>query len=268
MFEFVVCGLLFAILILLIFFLVTLWDDKSRRPHRLIDPGHPVRQRSGLSFSGTPGESVDEFVRRVDVEAALSTLSDRATVRLAVESLSGNAARWFEFMAFRPEELSWLNFRTWLREQYLGSGSPLCGAQRLLQIEFKIGEDFEDFAWRFRDLYLEWRPDASESEVAQALVERLPDAQRLPLSLVNFRSVREVMIQVRRFSPPAPVSNSRPQGGPADAPCLNAPEVQQPAPEHMERRGFGRTGVRCYQCGGLGHIARLCRQGNAYRGPG
>lgn len=263
-----ICALLFAILILLIFSLVTVLNDRSGHPHRLIDPGHPVRQRLNLSFRGTPEESVDEFVRRVDVEAALSSLNDRATVRLAVESLSGNAARWFEFMAFRPEELSWCNLRAWLREQYLRSGSPLCGAQRLLRIKFKIGEDFEDFAWRFRDLYLEWRPDASETEVAQALVEQLPDVHRLPLSLVNFHSVREVMTRVRRLSLPAPMGNSRSQVEIADAPLLNAPEVQHSAVENVDRRGFGRAGVRCYQCGGLGHIARFCGQGNARRGPG
>ncbi|GBL53968.1 hypothetical protein AVEN_145699-1 [Araneus ventricosus] len=78
-------------------------------------------------------------------------------------------------MNFGLEELTWSSFKGWLREQYVGVASPLMGAERQLQMKYSVGEDFESFAWRFRDLYLEWQGNSTESEISQALVDRLPE---------------------------------------------------------------------------------------------
>ncbi|GBN34938.1 Retrovirus-related Pol polyprotein from transposon 412 [Araneus ventricosus] len=213
--------------------------------------------RRDVTFGGTQNESVEEYIRRIELEAAVSGIGSRATLRLAIAGLHDNAARWYAFMNFRLEELNWFSFKSCLREQYAGFASPLIGAERLLQMKYSVGEDFESFAWRFRDSYLEWRGNSSESEIAQALVDRLPEEQRLPLELLNFQSVREVIIYVNRRVSPSPVGRNRLQSSifrlthPIDRQTF----VGEQGPSYP-----GLTRVRCFRCNELGHVARLCTQ--------
>ncbi|GBL99849.1 hypothetical protein AVEN_205431-1 [Araneus ventricosus] len=73
------------------------------------------------------------------------------------------------------------------------------GVERLLQMKYVVREDFETFAWKFKDLYLEWRADSQETEIAQALVDRLPEEHQILLGIMQFQTVREVIVFVNRY---------------------------------------------------------------------
>ncbi|GBO30604.1 hypothetical protein AVEN_273168-1 [Araneus ventricosus] len=95
--------------------------------------------RRDVTFGGTRSESVEEYIRRIELEAAVSGIGSRATLQLAIAGLHDNAARWYAFMNFRLEELTWFSFKSCLREQYAGVASPLIGAERLLQMKYTSG---------------------------------------------------------------------------------------------------------------------------------
>ncbi|GBL95345.1 hypothetical protein AVEN_154762-1 [Araneus ventricosus] len=138
------------------------------------------------------------------------------------------------------------------------------GAERLLQMKYSVGEDFESFAWRFRDLHLECQGNSSESEIAQALVDRLLEEQRLPLGLLNFQSIREVIVYMNLFVSPSPVGRNPLQSSMVrPAHLINRKTfVRERGPSYP-----GLTRVRCFKCGELGYVARFCAQGNAGLGP-
>lgn len=229
----------------------------------------PVRVSSAvtsdLRFGGRVGESVLDFVKRVDLEIAVSKLSDAEAVRLAVSRLTDNAARWFQYLEIEPDSLRWASFRARLVEQYQEDAQTLEFAGRLLESRFREGDDFEAFVWSYWENYSCWKPGASEHEVVQSLLGRLPMNVRCLFLTTPNLSLRELIKLYRRYHdwrtetgvPRVRFSDSNVSGNHREA------VAHRSASESGDVRRFNQSEqlnarVVCYRCNQRGHYAREC----------
>lgn len=194
-------------------------------------------------FSGM--EDVSEFLAQLEDEFAMHEIEDAFRVRYAISSLRGNARQWWKYLRLMPDDLNWEQFKFRLRSQYSPLQSPLSIGRALISLTFRLNDNFETFAWKFRDLYFLWRPEATESELITSLLEQVPREIRFLFLNNELLSFLEVISRVKQYYP---WRNNLQSGRNLE------PENFRPRQEPAR--------IRCYRCNGFGHIARQC-PGNA-----
>lgn len=242
-----------------------------RRPDRFLvhpQPNLPtkIEYKSNCSFGGCAGEDIFIFIKKIDIESKLNSFSDHELIKYVISCLHDNAEAWFMYMNFDIELLTWHELRTHLIKHYGGEFNSLENAQQLLNLNFKVGDDFEKFSWSFWNKYKRWRPGASEYEIVQALLRRLPLSIRCYFVNSCNQGLRDIIQSYRLVQDASgdiinnsdvqmpPVSNSSPRQ-PFYRPNYHQPQGVQP-----------RRPIECYRCGRLGHIAANCRAGSMGNG--
>lgn len=206
-------------------------------------------------FSGLPTEDIFKFI--ADIEDLTGWVSEEERVSFAISRLRGNAGQWFRFRRFRADLLDWNALREHLLRQYGQIFNRADLADELFSKQYSLGEDFEQFVWKFRNLYLLWDPDAFEADIISALVKRLPGP--LPFLLMHVQHIENLIRQFHRcqnirslsttVSPPEPTRME---------PIVTSYSTPRRSEPRVSARPQMSTTRSCYRCGEVGHLAPAC----------
>lgn len=210
--------------------------------------------RKDLHFSGGPADNVFKFIADVEDVTAMATEVDR--VVFAISRLRGNAGQWFRFRGFSAKILSWKHLREHLMRQYGHIHNRADLADELFSKRFTTGNDFEQFVWEFRNLYLLWDPDAFEGEIISALIKRLPGP--LPFLLSGVCHVEELIRQYHRCRDIRSLSVGAAQDEREERPPRFCQSASRSATSTEPARAQMTTPRSCFRCGQIGHVSRTC----------
>ncbi|GBN89152.1 hypothetical protein AVEN_212441-1 [Araneus ventricosus] len=200
--------------------------------------------RRDVSFGGIRNESVEEYIRRIELEAAVSGIGSRATLQLAIAGLHNNTARWYAFMNFGLDELGLV-----LR---VGYGNITCPRRSCLPKGFKAKRKVT-------------------GTVHGSHVAINGCRKTTPNEILRGRGLRVICLEiprlvfgVARYVSPSPVGRNPLQSSMVKPTHLINREtfVRERGPSYP-----GLTRARCFKCGELEDVARFCAQGNSGLGP-
>lgn len=258
--------LLICLIIILLF--VILWHGSDR-------VGSPTSGKQAVSmadfpaFSGKREESVREFIEQVEREAKIKGYSEDDRVNIVISRLTGNARSWFLFFKGDASKVTWELLKYGLIDQYGNGEGEMQILGKLLNLKFEDGMDFENFAWKYREMYLRWRPNASTEDVVRAMLELLPGHISFLFHRDKNVTFPELLKRVRLYGNQKWYSEERNLQNvvPLRQRVWEVPgQPVGPRRQNFEpRRINDRTRINCFKCGANGHYARECSritQGN------
>lgn len=215
--------------------------------------------RSGLEdvagFGGKRSESVFEFIECVENAFRKNCLAGKDAFEVIRPKFYGNAKHWLSYVESKVVS-DWAKLRTELIGHY-GTSSAFGVIRQLINLRFRPGEDFEAFVWRFRELYLKWRPDSCEIEIVLALVDQLPVSVSCLFVDVERLTLQEIILRYRRHGCSVEPSENRNRSSVVEAERDLSAEYRPGRQFIREERPHMFRGI-CYRCHQSGHIARNC----------
>lgn len=177
--------------------------SSTRRASRIFDINNSINgieaymRNLNIMFNGHG--NANNFITRLEDEFHVLKIEDNTRVEIASSCLIGNARQWWRYIS-RPD-ISWEEFKIELFRQYSNLHSRVAIGRSLLNLKYELGRNFESFVWKYRELYLLWRNNSSESEMIVDLVEQLPSELRLLLQDNENLNLIGLINKVKQYYP-------------------------------------------------------------------
>lgn len=204
------------------------------------------------------GENVEDYFRKVLVATSVRKFSDRDIVDLIRTKLNGDALKFY--CANIELHLSTITFKEF-REKFIKRFAKRRNADQINR-EFRkctqnVGESVQKFAERLRNLKLELikSQDGNEEYVDKQMLscfkdELRPDIKKVLMPFMKFKTdlTFEEAVELAEQEELELASNKKG--------CLEVGAVNKVS--HTPQQG-----IKCYNCGKIGHMRRDCRRGHS-----